>query len=217
VDENLRGQNFVGYTGEHSIRGHLRDQSGEPFRVFMSLECVQEPYWRRQASPGDDGYYVFDGVVAGFDYVLIPMGTRCDYEPPSRTYENLREDHDGQDFTVSHCWHHVRISGRVTDTRAGPVEGVRITFESARGMEASLPHPSRSGCRDYRTWTDACGYYKLMVRSDEFPGRVFPEKRDCTFEPAMREYPDPGEESALDHEDYIAHCVHWAVTGSAER
>jgi hypothetical protein len=109
LEDDLTGENYTAYCGDgYDIDGYVRTPEGEP------CESTYIHMWRRdwedqeseylRVVTDDTGYYMFDNLVPGVIYDILPStsqypsGGPCTFEPPMRSYAALDGDKHDKDF-----------------------------------------------------------------------------------------------------------------------
>lgn len=121
-----------------AIRGVVRDDAGPVAGASISLEGHGD------TTTDASGAYAFEGLAAGFEYVVDASDPEHTYPQGSRTVENLGRD-ERVDFDATP---HFVLSGRVTDTSGRGVFGVIVAL---------------TGKQNNGTYTDTDGRYSLVA------------------------------------------------------
>ena len=202
VTEDQIEQDYIATLNTYTISGTVTVGGSDLAGVLMS---------GLPSAPVTDanGFYS-DTVDYGFTGTVTPTKEDCTFEPSSRNYSSVAEDHIGDNYVA--VLNTYTISGVVTCVGGSDLAGV---------LMSGLPSAPV---------TDANGFYSDTVDYG-FTGTVTPTKEDYTFEPSSRTYPavtadqvnqdyvgtniyDLNDDGVIaDWDDLAVICGNWLQTG----
>jgi len=116
-----------------------------------------------------EGAYLLE-LEAGWSGTLTPQKEGFDFEPPSRTINNLTTNETDQNFIGK--LKNYTISGRILYPDGNPIPETTVSVEGASAIV-----------------TDSVGRFSILVKYG-WAGTVTPEKEGFTFTPLNRSYSD---------------------------
>jgi hypothetical protein len=80
------------------INGYVRDAMGNPVPGVKITKVGGDGGW---TFTDETGYYLVGNNIPDLDYCLVPSKLGCTFDPASRCYTDLGQDHHNQDFVVT--------------------------------------------------------------------------------------------------------------------
>jgi hypothetical protein len=102
----------------YKISGQIRT-TNEPLPPAVQISLVGGKE-KRTAVTNPDGYYVFEGLLAGATYVVTPLGKGIGFEPGFHPINKLEKD-ERADFKAT-IQHVIKPDGPIRDTKSTPAE-----------------------------------------------------------------------------------------------
>lgn len=119
------------------------------------------------------GLFAFGLLPEGGDYTVTPVNLNYRFDPPSRTFNNLRSD---QDVTFIATFVPFTISGRITDSGGAAIGGVTLQLFSPNFS----PQAAETDAEGFYSFGNLLGGFNYTVRPIGFSGLA-------TFNPQLIE------------------------------
>ncbi len=153
------------------ISGRVVDPEGRSLNVKVELTGTRTA----TTSLERGGIFAFGLLPAGGDYTVTPVNLNYRFDPPSRSFNNLRSD---QEVVFAATYVPMTISGRITDSAGAPIGGVILQlFSQVFSVQA--------------TETDADGFYLFnnLLGGFNYTVRPLGYSGMATFNPPSIDFP----------------------------
>jgi hypothetical protein len=101
MDDNYTNQDFVAYPVNpvlHYVSGRIVDDVGVP---MGSVLITAEGSHVDAVESDEEGQYIIEGLIGGYDYCIVPTKKGCLFEPDRRCFGRLGGSRAHQDFVAS--------------------------------------------------------------------------------------------------------------------